>query len=74
MKNYFSSILILFALISGSYKTEAQDFLPFIHDNYAGATGMVYNPSSIVDSRYKFDMELLGFSNRIENNLAQINL
>jgi outer membrane protein OmpA-like peptidoglycan-associated protein len=71
MKNLLRSFIISLFIFSGS-EIKAQDFLTFIHDNYAGATGMHYNPASIVDSRYKFDMEFIGFSNRIENNWVNI--
>ena len=71
MKRVLLSMLLAF-LITGTTFVKAQDFMPFIHDNYAGATGMFYNPSSIVDSRYKFDMEFLGFADRIENNWVLI--
>ncbi|OIP01972.1 MAG: hypothetical protein AUJ98_02650 [Bacteroidetes bacterium CG2_30_33_31] len=71
MKNLISSLLILWLSISIN-TAKAQDFLSFVNDNYAGSTAMFYNPAAIVDSRYKFDMELLGISNRIDNNWVKI--
>lgn len=62
----FCSIIILnFCESKSSY---AQDYLAFSHDNYGGATSMFYQPANIVDSRYKFDMEFIGLSTRIDNN------
>lgn len=40
----------------------AQDFLGFSNSNYAGVTGIDLQPSSIVDSRYKVDINLIGGS------------
>jgi outer membrane protein OmpA-like peptidoglycan-associated protein len=71
MKIFLRSI-ILFFLVNTALPAGSQDFMPFIHDNYAGVTGMFYNPSSIVDSRYRFDMEFVGASDRIDNNWVLI--
>jgi outer membrane protein OmpA-like peptidoglycan-associated protein len=67
------SILKLFPLIAiflflANKSLKSQDFLSFAHDNYGGATSMFYQPANIADSRYKFDMEFMGLSTRIENN------
>ncbi len=58
----------LFINLINLNSVKAQSFLPYANDNYSGVTGMFYNPATIADSRYKFDMELAGFSTRIENN------
>ncbi len=63
----FLSLLTTLILLNPN-QLRSQDFLGVIHDNYSGATGMFYQPANIVDSRYKFDMEFVGFSTRIENN------
>lgn len=65
--------IILSLLILVGLNAKSQDFQTFVHDNYTGATGMFYNPASIVDSRYKFDMELFGFTTRVDNNWVKIN-
>ncbi len=53
-------------------KANAQDFQAFVPDNYSGASGMFYNPANIADSRYKFDIEMLGAAVRLENNWYQL--
>ncbi len=62
-----SSIVIAIFLF-GTKALKSQDFLAFSNDNYGGVTSMFYQPANIVDSRYKFDMEFIGASTRIENN------
>jgi hypothetical protein len=42
--------------------SQAQDFLGYLNSNYAGVNGLDLNPSSIVDSRFKADILLTGFS------------
>ncbi len=69
MKSSFNLIPVLAILLFFvNSPLKSQDFLAFSHDNYGGATSMFYQPANIVDSRYKFDMEFLGISTRIENN------
>ena len=69
MNSINRSLSVIVILIGLSItQAKAQDFLAFNHDNYAGVTGMFYNPSSIADSRYRFDMEFIGLSSRIDNN------
>jgi len=69
-------LLLIVALsilqLSISTNAKAQDFESFIHDNYSGASGMYHNPANISDSRYKFDMEMLGAAVRLENNWYQL--
>ncbi len=68
MKSFTKFITLLYLSFFITTGIKAQNFLPFVSDNYAGASGMFYQPASIVDSRYKFDMELFGFSSRVDNN------
>ena len=42
--------------------TNAQSYLGFLNDNYAGVHGVINNPSSIVDSRFRTDINLLSAS------------
>ena len=69
MKNSYKIIvaIIVFTLF-GIKSSFSQNYLAFSNDNYAGATGMLYQPASIADSRYKFDMEFIGVSSQLENN------
>jgi outer membrane protein OmpA-like peptidoglycan-associated protein len=56
------SSLILF------YQARSQDFTGFNQSNYAGVTGVYQQPASIVDSRMKFDMNLIGVNIGAYNN------
>lgn len=51
----------------------SQDFLGYSNSNYAGVSGIDLNPATIADSRYKFDMTLVGFSFNIANNYLGLN-
>lgn len=69
MKSKLLTIIILLNIcFFAPQNIKAQNFLSFANDNYSGATGMFYQPASIADSRYKFDMEFMGASTRVENN------
>lgn len=59
---------LLLALLLFSPLAQAQDFLGISTGNYAGVTGVSLQPASIVDSRYKFDINLFSISTGIHNN------
>jgi len=42
--------------------------------NYAGLQAAVFNPAEVADSRYKFDLNLLGFNLGVANNKASFSL
>ena len=63
---------ILPFLIFNSSFSFSQDFLGYSNSNYAGVSGIDLNPASIADSRYKFDMTLVGFSFNFANNYIGI--
>jgi hypothetical protein len=46
----------------------AQDFLGVNTGNYAGVTGVMLQPASIVDSRHKFDINLFSTGANFSNN------
>lgn len=52
-KNLF--LIIVFAILSFHY-SHAQGFTGINTGNYAGITGVMLQPASIVDSRFKFDI------------------
>lgn len=64
MKRIFT---LLAGIVCVSLSTQAQNLIGFSNTNYAGINGIDYNPSSIVDSRFKLDVALatvdFGFSN-----------
>lgn len=66
-------LMTMFIIMSISVNTKAQSFLPFVNDNYAGITGVHINPASIADSRYKFDMTIMGLSVNVSNNYLYAN-
>jgi len=49
-----------------------QDFIGFNQSNYAGVTGLYQQPASIVGSRMKYDMTLVGFNLYAYNNYVGI--
>ena len=51
-----------------SPKVFSQDFLGLSTGNYSGITGVMLQPASIVDSRYKFDINLLSTDVNYSNN------
>lgn len=59
----FTSFLSIFA-----FQAFSQDFLGYSSSNYAGVSGIDLNPASIADSRYKFDMTLIGANATFANN------
>jgi outer membrane protein OmpA-like peptidoglycan-associated protein len=61
-------IVLLLSLLFSSMFAQAQDFLGYINSNYSGVTGLELNPANVVDSRYKVDVNLIGFSFSAYNN------
>ncbi|MEP6626982.1 MAG: hypothetical protein ABJA32_03320, partial [Ginsengibacter sp.] len=62
--------LLLFGLFLCFYspKVFSQDFLGLSTGNYSGITGVMLQPASIVDSRFKFDINLLSTDVNYSNN------
>ncbi|MGZ4038103.1 MAG: hypothetical protein ACXVPQ_09775, partial [Bacteroidia bacterium] len=54
--------------VIGAYTSNAQDFLGYSNNNYAGITGVYSNPASIVDGRLRFDLQLAGLDFNFANN------
>ena len=61
-------VLLLTVFMWSALIGQAQDLLGLGTGNYSGVTGMTLNPASIVDSRLKFDLNLIGVSNYYSNN------
>ena len=59
-------LIVLFLLASGLAR--AQNYVGYQSSNYAGINSINTNPANIVDSRYAFDINLLGFDFRLSNN------
>lgn len=63
-----NKILTLVAACGLTLSINAQDMLGVRNSNYAGVTGIDLNPASIVDSRLKFDFNILTIGAVIDNN------
>lgn len=57
--------LILLAI---SVSSNAQDFLGYVNSNYSGVSGLELQPAAVVDSRYRVDICIIGFSASLYNN------
>lgn len=64
MKKIITVALFAFAGLGGS----AQDFLGLSTGNFSGVTGVSLQPASIVDSRHKFDINLISTDVTFKNN------
>src|SRR5829696_2963307 len=65
------AILFLAAAIF-SVNLFAQEMLGIANSNYAGISGMHLNPSTIVDSRLKFDLNLISVGVSFDNDYLYI--
>ncbi len=65
-------LLGLIAILSFTFNAYSQDLLGLSTGNYTGVTGMNLNPASIVDSRLKFDLNLIGVSTYFSNNYLSV--
>lgn len=65
--------LSLFALAS-FYSANAQSYLGYTPDNYAGVQSVLYNPASIADSRFKADINLFSMSSAVGNDLYGVKI
>jgi hypothetical protein len=63
--------LLLVFLTLGSRLVSQLDFGEF-NTPYAGVHGLSFNPAEIVDSRYKFHMNLMGLGVRASNNFVGV--
>ncbi len=74
MKKHITKLLLLLTIVTTcKFTLKAQDFLPFVNDNYAGISGVHFQPASIADSRLKFDLTIAGLSLNLHNNYAYLN-
>lgn len=61
-------VLFLFISFLALHNIQAQGNLGHHTDNYAGVYSLFYNPAEIVDSRYRFHMNLFSFDATFSNN------
>ncbi|MDR2467251.1 MAG: DUF5723 family protein, partial [Prevotellaceae bacterium] len=65
-------ILLLATALSGAVEMKAQNFAGYDSHNYRAAGGMIFNPASIADSRYKLNVNILSFSVGLDNTAYSI--
>jgi outer membrane protein OmpA-like peptidoglycan-associated protein len=70
MKKALLFLIVLFSVI----RTNAQSYMGYIPDNYAGVQGVLFNPASIVDSRFKTDINLFSTSSSLNNDFYGVSL
>ena len=56
------------------FSANAQSYTGFYHDNYAGVQSVLFNPASIVDSRFKTDINIFSISGSVGNDLYGVSL
>lgn len=61
-------IICFFCVALIFYRSSAQEMQGYINSNYAGITGAPLNPTSILNSRYFFDLNLIGLHLNLDNN------
>ncbi len=71
MKKIILSFTIFYCLLSP--KVFSQDFLGLSTGSYSGVTGVMLQPASIVDSRFKFDINLFSSGVNYSNNYFLLN-
>lgn len=67
-------ILILFSLSVGVFSVNAQTYMGYLPDNYAGVQGVLVNPATIVDSRFRADINLFSTSSSLNNDFYGLSL
>ena len=61
--------ILFFMFMIVAMSANAQSYVGYTSDNYAGIQGVLYNPASIVDSRFKTDINLFSISATVANDL-----
>ncbi len=70
MKTKLLFLISFFSFLASN----AQSYMGYIPDNYAGVQGVLYNPASIVDSRFKTDVNLFSVSASVGNDLYGVKI
>lgn len=66
--------LLLCCFLGSIFYARSQSYFGFRDDNYAGIQGILFNPSAVVDSKYKTDVTLFSVSATGQNDLYGVNL
>ena len=62
-------VLLLFISV---YNLNAQSYLGYTFDNYAGVQSLISNPANIVDSRFRTDVNILSASSHLAQDFFGI--
>ena len=65
--------LLLLCFLGSFFYARSQSYFGFRDDNYAGIQGALFNPSVIVDSKYKADVTIFSASSTAQNDLYGVN-
>ncbi|WP_337964778.1 DUF5723 family protein [uncultured Flavobacterium sp.] len=65
--------LLLCCFLGSIFYADAQSYFGFRDDNYAGIQSVLFNPSAVVDSKYKADVTLFSASATGQNDLYGVN-
>lgn len=65
--------LLLLCFLGSFFYARSQSYFGFRDDNFAGIQGALFNPSVIVDSKYKADVTLFSVSSTAQNDLYGVN-
>ncbi|MBF4505917.1 hypothetical protein IRZ83_04495 [Flavobacterium sp. JLP] len=65
--------LLLCCFFGSFFYARGQSYFGFRDDNYAGIQAVLFNPSAIVDSKYKADVTVASASATLQNDLYGLN-
>ncbi|MBO6761822.1 MAG: hypothetical protein JJ909_12745, partial [Roseivirga sp.] len=65
-------LALIFLLVFGIFKVEAQRFNGFINSDFSGVIGVRSQPASVANSPYKFDFSLVNGNFYLTNDIAVI--
>ena len=72
-KQFMKRTLLLCCVLCSFFYARGQSYFGFRDDNYAGIQGVLFNPSVIVDSKYKADVTIFSVSATGQNDLYGVN-
>lgn len=71
--NSMKKTLLLCSFFGSFFYASGQSYFGFRDDNYAGIQGVLFNPSAIVDSKYRADVTIFSASGTAQNDLYGVN-
>ena len=71
--NFFFKLIAGTLLVAAPGTASAQNNTGMATGNYAGVSGLWLNPANAVDSRYKFDVNIIGINSYFSNNYLLVN-